>query len=77
MIMIKMNYMKSQLLLLKTPFFENDDIFDLMPLGNDDTISFVDRYGDNINKILQGNEADEDVDEVEIERCWTKLITLV
>ena len=38
-----------------------------MPLGDDDLINFVDRYGDNINKILQEDEDEEDVDEVQIE----------
>ena len=48
-------------------YFENDDVYELMPLEDDDLINFVDRYGDNINKILQADEDEEDVDEVEIE----------
>ena len=66
------DYDKEELYELITSFiedyyFENDDVYELMPLGDDDLINYVDRYGDNINKILQADEDEEDVEEVDIE----------
>ena len=66
------DYNKTELYEIITSFiedyyFENDDMYELMPLGDDDMISFVDRYGETINKILQSEEFEEDVEEIQIE----------